>query len=710
MENVEDWSKWNPMAADFYDEAVNSYVNADGPNLVDEAHVPPLGEKKEEKPINLKKYPSLAIAKDTNLVTERTLKMFLGEHLIFHIDYRKNSGVFKVYFKHIGAFETARLKLDGCKTFTVLNGRRNFQPEFSIPSGASTSPKEWPSPAPFKSLLDRSSVDLESRTYPISEKLNDHPQFTRAPLVIKADYAKGSLLAKNDASRRYLNVKYEFVLERYNAYILAYESKQINTMVKAQSGRAFLYPKKSMLVENNFIIKNDENNNEDLSKWNIKMCIACHGFTKTACKICAMPFCNAECLRAVKDKHEEFCAAKDKHEELCDPKTPFPVGEKVPSTACPNPGLPPTKGTVRITAFEQTNVVYVISTERDVEMAYFSVLQEVTSKSKNAVKLQTVPQCGQIVIYKSESQTIRAVVLNVEDPKEIYVVCMDYGNVDIAKLEDLYECSDYLAGLAVYPVAVQLRGVPRRFMNPNVRELLYELCISTTYKIRYSKREYNYKKGLQIVQLVESEFHRNLNRYIKNMITPVEPSMSGKGFKEDYFSHIYLPTGKKIQLVVMDNTFVKYGLIYCTVLDLAYEVTKMQRDLQDYGENIAKCESFAPPKGEVCVAKYKENWCRGMTQELVGDGYPSILFLDYGNIRPVHISEIRPYPAEFKFPIVTSELELIGFPEEVTDEQAARLEDYFGVGTLVNCDEVIKNEGANNYSVRFDILNRILNI
>lgn len=112
----------------------------------------------------------------------------------------------------------------------------------------------------------------------------------------------------------------------------------------------------------------------------------------------------------------------------------------------------------------------------------------------------------------------------------------------------------------------------------------------------------------------------------------------------------------------------------------------------------------------------------------MGDGYPSILFLDYGNIVPVHIQDIRPYPPEFRFPVVTSELELIGkfsalnkafniiitfsnpkgLPTNLSDKQLIRLEEYFGVGTFVECDEVILNNDANNYSVRFDILKSIL--
>lgn len=102
MASGDDWSKWNPMAADFYNEAVNSYVNADGQKLIDEAHVPSLSEKNDPKAFNSKKYPYLAILKDSALVSERTIVLFFGENLIFNVDYRKKSRVYNVYFKNIG--------------------------------------------------------------------------------------------------------------------------------------------------------------------------------------------------------------------------------------------------------------------------------------------------------------------------------------------------------------------------------------------------------------------------------------------------------------------------------------------------------------------------------------------------------------------------------------------------------------------------------
>lgn len=145
------------------------------------------------------------------------------------------SGITITFFS---SFEAARLKLDSCpKLFNTLDGRK-FQQE-PLPSVSLTS-KALSGQAPATSLLERTGLDLKSRTYPISKKQNRHPEIIRAPLVTKADYAKGSLLAKNDLKRRYLNVKFEFVLERYNAYVLKHQSKQENLMVQSCSGRAFL--------------------------------------------------------------------------------------------------------------------------------------------------------------------------------------------------------------------------------------------------------------------------------------------------------------------------------------------------------------------------------------------------------------------------------------------------------------------------------------
>lgn len=95
--------------------------------------------------------------------------------------------------------------------------------------------------------------------------------------------------------------------------------------------------------------------------------------------------------------------------------------------------------------------------------------------------------------------------------------------------------------------------------------------------------------------------------------------------------------------------------------------------------------------------------------ELVGDGHPSILFIDYGNIVPIHVDNIRPYPPQFTFPILTTEFDLIGLPDNPTEEYLASLEQHLAIGTTVTCDEVIYNKKDNNYSLRIAAVHQFLN-
>lgn len=105
-------------------------------------------------------------------------------------------------------------------------------------------------------------------------------------------------------------------------------------------------------------------------------------------------------------------------------------------------------------------------------------------------------------------------------------------------------------------------------------------------------------------------------------------------------------------------------------------------------------------KGDLCIAKYQDKWCRGLCLELVGDGHPSILFIDYGNIVPIHVDNIRPYPPQFTFPILTTEFDLIGMPDDPSEEYVAKLEQRLALGSLITCEEVIYNRQDNNYSLR----------
>ncbi|KAH8251674.1 hypothetical protein KR038_004348, partial [Drosophila bunnanda] len=699
----EEWSDWNPMAKDFN----NEYINDQCQNMIEEAPAPvrphsvsfkdTIEAEKKARSVKQQKYPYLVVQKISDFVTENMLTCFFGRDLILDLEYRPMSRVFFVYFKNIGSFEAAKAKVE--RNPSLINcqrGRHRPPPEKidSIPAAAAADP------GPNPSITERTEVNLSLRRICTSTGSQKHPIFIQPPLLTKADYAvKGSLLAINDPDRRYLYVKYEFALERHGAYVLKEEQMEKCT-VHYLSGRS----RKISIVAAEDSTKDEDINtlSHIIEKIGLRECVTCHNWTDVCCKVCSMPFCNEECFDNVSKAHQESCGTGKE----------LDLGDSVGSRRkFPKPQMPPSGSKVKITAFQQTNVCYVRSAALHDEVAYTRVLTEVMMEGKASARLDTLPKSGQMVLVKFETEIIRAMVINVDNLKDIYVVCIDFGNLEVLKLEDLYQCSPYLAGLPCYTIAVQLRGVPKCFMSPNIREAMYELSGVMVYKLKYSKKEYDSVKNIQVAVLNDVYKNGSLNRLLKTITSPTVPPLSDPGFKEDYLPHIYLPTGKNIDLVVMDNTLLKCGLIYCTLKDLSYEVTKIQRDMQAYGESSSTtCSFYAPPKDELCVAKYEGKWCRGLSMELVGDGYPSILFLDYGNIVPIHVSDIRPYPPQFKFPVLTTELDLIGSPENLTAEQIRRLEEHLVVGSTVTCNEIVHCQESNNYSVRFDELQNIFNL
>ncbi|EDW43246.1 protein vreteno [Drosophila sechellia] len=683
----DEWSAFDPMSREYYDQASNRYTNESGQNLIVEAPLPPKDEK-EQRATRQAKYPYLVVPKSSPYVTEKMLINFFGRALIKEMEFRRLSRVYFVYFENIASLETAQQRVQRYPNLIkCITGRPQKEREITSDPVSSTEPMQTPGPA--ISATERTPVN-RNREVPISTGGQKHPELFRPPLVTKEDYKSGSLLATNDPSQRYLNVKYEFALERHDIYKLKDETRIPQVVLHFRSGRTI--PLSTVAVPK-------EDKTKSLLEDGVSKCVVCQNWTDTFCKLCKMPICDASCFADVAEQHKQACG---KGEILnLDEK----VGRKYPK-----PGLPPSGSKVRITAFEQTNVVYVRSADIRIDIAYYTVLTEVMMLGKDASKLQSTPVCGQIVLYKFEGHMSRAMVLNVDDTKDIYVVCIDFGSVEVTQLESLYECSSYLSGLACYPVAVKLRGVPRRFVGPNIREVMYELDQSLIFNIKYSSREYDISKGMQVVVMTEIDINRSLNRLFKTILTPVEPSVSDLGYKEDFLPYIPLHFGKNINVVVMDNTFLNCGFIYCTPIDLAYEVTKMQRDIQEYGEKIAKCAIYAPSINELCIAKYEGKWRRGLSVELIGDGYPSILFIDYGNIVPTHVTDIRPYPPQFIYPIMTTQLDLIGVPEKPTDDQIKWLDKNYPIGTVITCNEITFDEETNSYSTRIEKLKELLSL
>ncbi|EDW80616.1 uncharacterized protein Dwil_GK11625 [Drosophila willistoni] len=700
-ELINDWSKWNPMASDFYDESQNKYVKGTVEEATVASTVSGDAANWENRNAMQLKYPYLVVKKTKSLITSNLIINFFGRSLIYNLEYRKNSNVYFVFFHNIGSFESARKKVnDAPYILDCFEGRaqrnNHRQQEMQYPTPTEETEEKSKSEPPVV-LTDRGPVNMDCRTLAISLVENPHPMLKKAPLLSKADYAKGSMLCQNDPNQRYLNARYGFELEHHNVYMLEEKIEKDQIVLNYRSGRRFAEIQATDLEE---LSSTDDH-------IDLKQCYDCDNYTLVSCKFCQMPFCNAFCFRKLADQHKEYCN-EDKSVLMPKPKK---VEEGIAVSLGPLM-MPPSSSNVKITAFEQSNVLYVRSADVHNEVDYANVLTTVTLQGRKAPILKDLPQCGQIVIYKMRTQILRAMVLNVDNPNAIYVVCIDFGNIEIVTKpqESLYACNNHLTALPRYAVPVILRKVPQRYITPNLREMIYELDETLIFEMKYSKREFDFNKGMQRVMLTELDNNRSLNRLFRTILLPVEPPLSDLGYMEDDLIHVPLPTGDNVKLFIMDNSFLKFGFIYCTTEDFAHEITQMQREIQSYGESIAKLTSYAPVRKSLCIAKYQGNWCRGVCLDLVGDGYPSILFVDYGNITPTHITDILPYPAQFTFPILTTVFDIIGFPEdsELDEDVIKRLGAYLSVGNIIHCNEVIYNKEDNKYSLRLDLLQSLI--
>lgn len=56
---------------------------------------------------------------------------------------------------------------------------------------------------------------------------------------------------------------------------------------------------------------------------------------------------------------------------------------------------------------------------------------------------------------------------------------------------------------------------------------------------------------------------------------------------------------------------------------------------------------FISRKDELCLVNVDDTWHRGVCDEVVGDEYPTILFIDYGCCYPISIDKIRKMPKQF---------------------------------------------------------------
>ncbi|KAI8124289.1 Protein vreteno [Lucilia cuprina] len=373
--------------------------------------------------------------------------------------------------------------------------------------------------------------------------------------------------------------------------------------------------------------------------------------------------------------------------------------------------MPRSGNIVTITAISKTNVVFIRSKTYDDNLSYFNTIDSLQAIGQLLQPLKSLPKCGQMVIAKFENQYNRALVLQAANFEKILIIFVDYGNVEQMKLEDLYEAPEEFVSKPRHAIPVLLKDVPDLHMTQEIRKFMYTYLHNINVEIRYKPEDFLETNQIYSVELIDENTQQNLNKMIVKLSKPTEPQNTNEICNRGYLEQKVLPTGDNVEFFVMDNSLMSSGCISCTIKPYVIEIQKFQKELQSYAESLPQ-EAYTPRVDELCIARYSLDglWYRGICLEAVGDGHPSIHFIDYGNITIVPIENIRRYPRQFTYPIYTADCEIKGLPEECDDKLIAKLEQIIPNNEVIKCDNVTTIEGENFYIISLPNVIRELNV
>ncbi|XP_017479308.1 PREDICTED: protein vreteno isoform X1 [Rhagoletis zephyria] len=725
---------WNPMQEDYTNSQFNKYSTGPGAYLdpalqpAQQAKETRQQPKKDNQSSKEKYVPYLVLKHLPQGTTKKAITNICSRYgVVTDVRDSTKNDYFFVDFPTIAEMESVyRALVKNNYGFHVLVGKQKSKQQ--------TEPivSDVENNLPLIKV-DKDGIDLENRTYRTSEKHLPRPHFERKPMVsLKSYEAKNSLLQRNDPHRHYLINEDAHELERSGLKEGMPQSME-NSKYKYRTGRAYIeMPEKSK----NFVEEKSrqslgsydtarrvyENNHEGRKigrPVNVGQCTYCQRICDIVCARCQTYFCGLECQRTAWPKHRQICGKENQCRINNLKSTNFPKSNsnaesesnRVQSSANTSASseanllpkndqkqsesrsaeIPRSGSLITLTSISKTNIVFIRSKADEENYNFFKLINEVQSDAKNMKKLSKLPSCGQIVIVDFEGQFNRAMVLNSDDEQRVKLIYIDYGNLDARKFEELYEAPRQFVDIQRFAVPVILKDVPEMYMTEEIRKFMYSYLNCIDLVIKYeTETDCLADKGVYKVELIDGTTNQNFNKMVAKICKPTEPLNPDEAYFANYLPRKQLPEGENIELVVMDNSLLQTGCISCTTKEWAIEIEKFQADLQTYAESL-KEQCYTPRVSELCIAKYKvdDKWYRGRCLEIVGDGYPSIVFIDYGNIEKINVKDIRRYPAQFTFPIYTCDCGIEGLPEpECGADLVQKLEEVIPNGSTILCNNV----------------------
>ncbi|XP_045541147.1 uncharacterized protein LOC106720635 [Papilio machaon] len=348
----------------------------------------------------------------------------------------------------------------------------------------------------------------------------------------------------------------------------------------------------------------------------------------------------------------------------------------------------------RVLLVEATDLkrAFIRSAELTSQRRYDSVLQDVVLYGQSAKPLTEPPNKGQLVISKySDGLHYRAICKRTNVKQNKYLLeYVEFGNLEISKLQDLYPCPDEydLSSQPAEASQVSLLTGDFNITQPAV-EYIDKLKDSCTELILTIPNGAKTAPSGSEVKLMIADTKECVNTKLEELCTPEWKKMEKIGvdvvetpcIMYTDLEQLELPDGG-CEIEVLDISSLDGATIsgYMKGEPLAKKILEeLSEKMEAYCNSDIGKEPYLPKLEELCIAQCPPypQWYRAVFCEQVsGAGGVSarLCYIDYGNMEVVPVVGLRKMLPEFVvgIPALASHLEIRDFPKQPSPEQLSK--------------------------------------
>ncbi|XP_053622408.1 uncharacterized protein LOC128682009 isoform X3 [Plodia interpunctella] len=315
------------------------------------------------------------------------------------------------------------------------------------------------------------------------------------------------------------------------------------------------------------------------------------------------------------------------------------------------------------------------------------ILQDVYLCAARGTPLTQPPKKGDVVIGKfTDGCFYRALVKRTNVAQNKYLLeYIDFGNVEVAKLENLYPCpSEFNLTTKPTPVSmVRLQASCSNTLTPQAIEYLDKLKDNNVELILTIPSGTKTAPSGSAVNLVVVKSNESVNKTVEGFCTPEWKKMEEKGVDVvespklmfSSLSYAELPR-RGCELQVLDASALSAGSLAARCAGLTHQLRALEtltQRMAEYCNSELGRRPYLPALEELCIAQCPPytQWFRAVVIEHTpGEAEARVLYIDYGNIEKVPVSLLRKMLPEFvTLPALACHVEIADFPKPATEAQ-----------------------------------------